>query len=76
MVALMAGNAITRLTHGVSYCSDDNSTVNASNTSDMISDQLNMTADPCLDSQCDALKVDIAIALSLLVGILMVRIMT
>ena len=63
MVALMAGNAITRLTADKDYCDED-----TNSTSVMI----NNNTDPCFLTRCETDRVDIAISLSLLVGIMMV----
>ena len=59
----MTGNAITRITHGLDVCSVDETNVTSSNHTD----------DPCYQSDCEQVQVSIAVTLSLLVGILMVR---
>ena len=63
VVALMVGNAITRLTNDLPEC---NSTL----VEGMMD---NSTDDPCALSDCDSLRVEIAVTISLMVGILMVR---
>ena len=66
VVALMVGNAVTRISSGDVVCeSTDNSTNSTSAES---------SGDPCHQSGCEVLAVDIAVTLSFLVGILMVSI--
>ena len=62
----MVGNAVTRISSEDAVCEDTgNSTAqNSSSTS----------GDPCYQSECEDLAVDIAVTLSFLVGIIMVRI--
>ena len=61
VVALMVGNAVTRLTSAEDFC-------NLNGT-----ESTNSSSDPCHLSQCTTFRVDIAVTLSFLVGILMVR---
>lgn len=61
VVALMVGNAVTRLTSVEDFC-------NLNET-----ESTNSSSDPCYQSQCVTFTVDIAVTLSFLVGILMVR---
>ena len=62
VVALMTGDAISRLTH------DDPNCLNTTNYS--LPDG---GGDPCFHDACEQRKINIAVTLSLLVGILMVR---
>ena len=62
VVALMVGNAVTRLTSANDFC-------NLNGT-----ESTNSSSDPCYLNQCETFRVDIAVTLSFLVGILMVRI--
>ena len=64
VVALMTGDAITRLTHELEIC-NFNST---NETEDVLFD----SSDPCAHPECEQMQVDIAVTLSVLVGILMV----
>ncbi|XP_064398689.1 prestin-like [Halichondria panicea] len=64
VVALMVGNAITRLTNDLPECMT-NSTL-------MEGMMDNSTDDPCALSDCDSLRVEIAVTISLMVGILMI----
>ncbi len=65
VVALMVGNAITRLTNDLPECMTNSTLMEG------IMD--NSTDDPCALSDCDSLRVEIAVTISLMVGILMVR---
>ena len=65
VVALMTGDVITRLTHEIDIC-------NIFNETNGTLDTIAMETNPCAHSDCEQLKVDIAVTLSLLVGILMV----
>ena len=68
VVALMVGNAVTRISSTNSVCDDSgNSTSGNSSTS--------TNSDPCFQTGCESLAVDIAVTLSFLVGVLMVRAM-
>lgn len=64
VVALMVGNAVTRVSSAAAVCAD-NSTV--------IDNATRSSSDPCFLDECVVLAVDIAVTLSFLVGILMVR---
>ena len=64
VVALMVGNAVTRLTSHIPECSGNSTLINPNETA----------ADPCLLSECVTMRVEIAVTLSLMVGILMVGI--
>ncbi len=59
----MVGNAITRESGSYDYCADDFNTTTGNNSA----------SDPCATTQCESLGVDIAITLSLMVGVIMVR---
>ena len=64
VVALMTGDAITRITHELEICN-----LNMTNeTTDLLLESLN----PCAHPECEQMQVDIAVTLSVLVGILMV----
>ena len=68
VVALMVGNAVTRISSLDTVC--DDGTVNITNTS--INDTTTSTSDECYQNECEILAVDIAVTLSFLVGIIMV----
>ena len=57
----MTGDAITRLTHELEICS-----FNTTNETEEV------LLDPCGHPECEQMQVDIAVTLSVLVGILMV----
>ena len=61
VVALMTGDAITRLTHDLPICA-----MNSTN------ETADVDVNPCSHSECEQMQVDIAVSLSVLVGILMV----
>lgn len=69
VVALMVGNAVTRVSSADSVCDGgaDNSTV--------IDNATRSSSDPCFQDDCVVLTIDIAVTLSFLVGILMVQIL-
>lgn len=69
VVALMVGNAVTRVSSADTVCDGaDNSTVIDNTTREVES-----STDPCFQDECEVLAVDIAVTLSFLVGILMVQ---
>ena len=69
VVALMTGDAITRLTHDLDICNFNRSLTNE--TADMMSNGSDFV-DPCAHPECEQMQVDIAVTLSVLTGILMV----
>ena len=64
VVALMTGDAITRITHDLEICN-----LNVTNET---ADQILEASEPCAHPECEQMQVDIAVTLSVLVGILMV----
>ena len=74
VVALMVGTAVTRLTSAADFCQppDIGNGSGYSNVT-MATTAVANLSDPCAQSQCDDLRAEIAVSLSLLVGILMVR---
>ena len=70
----MVGTAVTRLTSAADFCQQDDmgSGSGFSNVTVATTTAANLS-DPCAQSQCDELRAEIAVSLSLLVGILMVR---
>jgi hypothetical protein len=64
VVALMTGDAITRITHELEICN--------LNTTNETADVLLESSDPCGHPKYEQMQVDIAVTLSVLVGILMV----
>ena len=74
VVALMVGTAVTRLTSAADFCQppDIGNGSGYSNVTMATTAAANLS-DPCAQSQCDDLRAEIAVSLSLLVGILMVR---
>ena len=80
VVALMTGNAISRITHDLAICNVGVASGNSSSsnfTTDMFATDATTAveggvADPCGYSECVQLQISIAVTLSLLVGILMV----
>ena len=65
VVALMVGNAVTRISSTDTVCDSTNNSTNTSlNTTS--------TSDQCYQNECEILAVDIAVTLSFLVGIIMV----
>lgn len=79
VVALMTGNAISRITHDLAICNEVMASGNSSSnfTTDMFAMEATTTAeggvaDPCGYSLCVQQQISIAVTLSLLVGILMV----
>ena len=69
----MVGTAVTRLTSAADFCQQDDmgSGSGFSNVTMTTTTAANLS-DPCAQSQCDELRAEIAVSLSLLVGILMV----
>ena len=69
----MVGTAVTRLTSAADFCQPDNMSSGSgfSNVTMATTTAANLS-DPCAQSQCDELRAEIAVSLSLLVGILMV----
>ena len=60
----MTGDAITRIMHELEFCN-----LNMTNeTTDLLLENLN----PCAHPECEQMQVDIAVTLSVLVGVLMV----
>ena len=59
----MTGNTITQITQGLDICSVNVTSVMSANGTD----------DPCYHSDCEQMQVSIAVTLSLLVGLIMVR---
>ena len=73
MVALMVGTAVTRLTSAADFCRPDDIESGSGYTNvTMATTAAANLSDPCAQSQCDDLRAEIAVSLSLLVGILMV----
>ena len=72
----MVGNAVTRISSASSVCSDDsvNSTIANTSRNASTSGPSQEESDPCFQSGCETLAVDVAVTLSFLVGIIMVRI--
>ncbi len=68
VVALMVGNAIARLTNDLPECMTNTTLATDEGVGG------NDTGDPCALSDCVAVRVEIAVTVSLLVGILMVRV--
>ena len=72
VVSLMVGTAVTRITSAVDYCNEEDlgsgSGFNVTMTTTIASNDSN----PCTQTPCNDLRADIAVSLSLLVGILMV----
>ena len=68
VVALMVGNAVTRISSVESVCDSTNNSTDTDN-----STRQEVSTDPCYQDGCEILAVDIAVTLSFLVGILMVN---
>lgn len=66
IVSLMTASSIDRLTSHYSPCLDTNTTDDINST---------ITSDDCYYSQCDLYRVEIAVTLSLVVGIVMVSVL-
>ena len=79
VVALMVGNAVTRISAASSVCDDSsfsNSTTASNSSSNTSSSAVGQEeSDPCFQDGCEVLAVDVAVTLSFLVGILMVKAM-
>ena len=76
VVALMVGNAVTRLSSASSVCDDSGNSTTTGNTSSNASSSATSSreeSDPCFQNGCETLAVDVAVTLSFLVGIIMVK---
>ena len=73
VVALMVGNAVTRISSAESVCDTaNNSTIDNTTEENLTATGEDLFSDPCYQDGCEVLTVDIAVTLSFLVGILMV----
>jgi MFS superfamily sulfate permease-like transporter len=75
VVALMVGNAVTRLSSASSVCDDSGNSTTTGNTSSNASSSATSQeeSDPCFQNSCETLAVDVAVTLSFLVGVIMVK---
>ena len=75
VVALMVGNAVTRLSSASSVCDDSGNSTTTGNTSNNASSSATSQeeSDPCFQNSCETLAVDVAVTLSFLVGVIMVK---
>ena len=75
VVALMTGDAITRLTHELSMCAEVDNVNGTNGTNGTMVMGTDVSSDPCAHSDCEQYQVDIAVTLSSLVGLLMVNVL-
>ena len=68
----MVGTAVTRITSTYDYCNEEDFGSGSGFNVTMTTTIASNISDPCAHTQCNTLRADIAISLSLLVGILMV----